>query len=117
MILRQASPCADGSGAARRSRAPRPRPPEIAEAHFLERAKYYRFAAAMTENPEKIARLCEVALMFERMAYDVRRLRDRQSRFPAACGEKSELPPVAAGAAGFTKIWHVLAEFIRLSRP
>ena len=38
--------------------------------YFLERAKYYRFAAAMTENPHEIERLCEVADMFERMAHD-----------------------------------------------
>jgi hypothetical protein len=42
--------------------------------YFLERAKYYRFAAAMTENSLEIERLCEVAHMFERMAHDTRRL-------------------------------------------
>jgi len=59
-----------------------PRPPK-ASAYFLERAKYYRFAAAMTENPQEIERLCDIAFMFERMAHEVRRLRDGQVRFPA----------------------------------
>jgi len=41
---------------------------------YLERAKHYRFAAAMTVNPHEIERLCEVADMFERMAHDTQRL-------------------------------------------
>jgi hypothetical protein len=84
----------------------------MVETHFLERAKYYRFAAAMTKNSREIDLLCDVALMFERMARDVRRLREGQS--PPVCGQKAELPPVAAG---FRKIWHILARFIRLAEP
>jgi hypothetical protein len=84
-----------------------------ASAHLLERAKHYRFAAAMTENPLEIERLCDVAFMFEQMAHDVRRLRRGRSRFPAG-GHRAQSPPVAAAADGFTRIWHALAEFIRL---
>jgi len=42
--------------------------------YFLERARHYRFAAAMTKKPHEIERLCEVAYMFERMAHDTQRL-------------------------------------------
>jgi hypothetical protein len=85
-----------------------------ASAHFLERAKHYRFAAAMTENPQEIERLCDIAFMFEQMAHDARRLLRQGRRFPAGGWHRAESPPVVGGAEGFTKIWHVLAEFIRL---
>jgi len=85
-----------------------------ASAHFLERAKHYRFAAAMTENPQEIERLCDIAFMFEQMAHDVRRLRQGRSRFRAGGWHRAELPPVAGDAEGFTRIWQALAEFIRL---
>jgi hypothetical protein len=49
-------------------------------AYFLERAKRYRFAAAMSETPYEIARFCEIAAMFERMAHETRRSKLR-SRF------------------------------------
>ena len=42
--------------------------------YFLERAKHYRFTAAMSKNAREIERLCEVAHMFEQMAHDTRRL-------------------------------------------
>ena len=110
MIARRASPCVDSSQRiVRDSGTPsklRSQSGENIEAHFLERAKYYQFAAAMTENPQEIERLCDIAFMFERMAHDVRRLRLGQSRFPAS-----------GGAAGFVRIWDTLAEFVSLSMP
>jgi hypothetical protein len=87
-----------------------------ASAHFLERAKHYRFAAAMTENPLEIERLCEVACMFEQMAHDVKRLRQGRSRF-LVCGNRAGSSSIVAGADGFTKILHALAEFIGLPMP
>jgi hypothetical protein len=90
-----------------------------ASAHFLTRAKYYRFAAARTENPQEIERLCDVALMFERMARDVRRLRHGQSRFPWANGTKGTDWSIAGDRqlqiSRFIKIWRNLAGFIRCS--
>jgi hypothetical protein len=41
--------------------------------YFLERAKHYRFTAAMTTNPYEIERFCEIAVMFEQMARETRR--------------------------------------------
>lgn len=85
-----------------------------ASAHFLKRAKHYRFLAAMTENPPEIERLCDIAFMFEQMARDVKRLRQGRPRFPAAGWHRAESPPIVGGVDGFTRIWHALAEFIRL---
>jgi hypothetical protein len=42
-------------------------------AYFVDRARHYRFAAAMTTNPHQIERFCEIAAMFERMAQETRR--------------------------------------------
>jgi hypothetical protein len=116
MIARRASPCVDSSQRIVRDSRTLPKlrsqNGENIEAHFLERAKYYQFAAAMTENPQEIERLCDIAFMFERMAHDVRRLRLGQSRFPASDWHKAEWPPAGGGAAGFVRIWGTLAEFI-----
>ncbi len=91
-----------------------------ASAHFLNRAKYYRFAAARTRNPRETERLCDVALMFERMAHDVRRLRPGQSRFPWANGTKGTDWSIVSDRrlriARFIKIWRNLAGFIRCSQ-
>jgi hypothetical protein len=48
---------------------------ENLSAYFLERAKHYRFAAAMKTDMREIETLCELAHMFERMAHDIRRSR------------------------------------------
>jgi hypothetical protein len=69
---------------------------------FFERAKHYRFAAAMTENTHEIERLCEVAHMFERMAHDTRRLAPH-SRLTAAAWPKRHLS--TDRKAGFIKTW------------
>jgi hypothetical protein len=121
VIWRRASPYAGSSqGIVRDSRALLKlfsQNGENAEAHFLERAKHYQFAAAMTENPWEIERLFDVAVMFERMARDVRRLRLGQSGVLASDLHKAEWQTADGGAAGFTKIWDTLAEFIRLHMP
>jgi hypothetical protein len=41
---------------------------EILSANFLERAKHYHFAAAMSQSPYEIERFCEIAGMFELLA-------------------------------------------------
>jgi hypothetical protein len=73
-------------------------------AYFLERAKYYRFAAAMTENAHEIERLCEVARMFEQMAHDTRRLAPH-SRLTSGTGPRRQCSLSADRKAGFIEIW------------
>lgn len=72
--------------------------------YFLERAKHYRFAAAMTENAREIERLCEVAHMFERMAHDTRRLASR-SRLTAGAWPRRQCSLSADREAGFIETW------------
>jgi hypothetical protein len=125
MIVRQISQCSNSRRGIGHDSGTLPDPRFLnASAHFMERAKYYRFAAARTENAQEIERLCDVAFMFERMAHDVRRLRQAQSRFPVG---KAGSPPADAGKttdwsiasdrqpriSRFIKIWRNLARFIR----
>jgi hypothetical protein len=79
--------------------------------HFLERARYYRFQAAMTENPREIERFCEVALMFEGMARDTRRF-ELCSRSTAKTWPRRVWPSTAAGGGGFAGTW--IGRFVRL---
>jgi hypothetical protein len=72
--------------------------------YFLERAKHYRFAAAMTENAHEIERLCEVARMFERMAHDTRRLAPH-SRSTARAWPKRQCSLSTDSKAGFVETW------------
>jgi hypothetical protein len=72
--------------------------------YFLERAKYYRFAAAMTVNAREIERLCEVAHMFERMAHDTRRLA-LHSRLTSGAWPRCQCPLNADGKAGVIETW------------
>jgi hypothetical protein len=72
--------------------------------YFLERAKHYRFAAAMTENAHEIERLCEVARMFERMARDTRRLAPR-SRLTAELWPRRQCSQSDDRKAGFIETW------------
>jgi hypothetical protein len=44
---------------------------ETWRANFLERAKHYQFAAAMSQSPYEIERFCEIADMFELMAREI----------------------------------------------
>jgi hypothetical protein len=64
MIVRRASPCVDSSQRIVRDSRTLPKlrsqNGENIETQFLERAKYYQFAAAMTENPQEIERLCDI---------------------------------------------------------
>jgi hypothetical protein len=77
---------------------------EKATAYFLERAKHYRLAAAMTENAREIERLCEVAHMFEQMAHDTRRLASR-SRLTAGAWPKLQCSLNTERKAGFIETW------------
>jgi hypothetical protein len=61
--------------------------PSVFMTYFLERARHYRFAAAMTKTPYEIERFCEIAGMFERMAHETTRsqLRSRFTTGGADC--------------------------------
>ena len=41
---------------------------QVTSAHFRERAKFYRYAAALADDRQNIERFCELAFMFERIA-------------------------------------------------
>jgi CubicO group peptidase (beta-lactamase class C family) len=71
-------------------------------AYFLERARHYRFAAAMTKNPYKIERFCEIAVMFERMAHETRQSR-LSSRFTAKIRQGQQWSSIPGGAVGIIK--------------
>jgi pyridoxine/pyridoxamine 5'-phosphate oxidase len=72
--------------------------------YFLERAKHYRLAAAMTENTQEIERLCEVAHMFERMAHDIRRLAPH-SRLTAGAWARRQCSLSTDCNAGLIETW------------
>ena len=40
----------------------------VTSTHFLQRARQYRYAAALTDDPENIQTLIDLAFMFERLA-------------------------------------------------
>jgi hypothetical protein len=86
---------------------------ENLSAYFLERANYYRLAAAMKTDPREIERLCEVAYMFERMAHDTRGSNVR-SRLTARAWSRRQCSPGADGKTAFVKTW--ADGFVRLSR-
>ena len=72
--------------------------------YFLERAKHYRFAAAMTKNTREIEKLCEVAHMFEQMAHDTRRLAPH-SRLTAGTWPRRQCSLSTGSKAGFIETW------------
>ena len=43
---------------------------EFVPAHFQERSRHYRYAAALTDNPQNIQQFLSLAFMFERLAFD-----------------------------------------------
>lgn len=43
---------------------------EFVSVHFRERARHYRYAAALTDIPRNIQQFLDLAFMFERLAYD-----------------------------------------------
>jgi hypothetical protein len=99
-----------------------PRSAELS-AYFLERARHYRFAAAMTETPREIERLCEVALMFEEMAHDTRRpelfSRLRAGTWPRReCLSTTECKPgfVEACRYKFVRVGRFIRRRARISR-
>lgn len=73
-------------------------------AYFLERARHYRLAAAMTTNPYEIERFCEIAVMFERMARETRRPQLR-SRFTAEIQQGNQWSSIFGGAVGIVRTW------------
>ena len=58
---------------------------------FLERARDYRYAAALTDNPRTANALLDLAFMFERLARDFARveLRKQTAGFPRNMGKLS----------------------------
>jgi hypothetical protein len=67
--------------------------------YFLERARHYRLAAAMTTNPYEIERFCEIAVMFERMA--------RETGRPqlAEIQQGNQWSSIFGGAVGIIRTW------------
>ncbi|HWN98414.1 MAG TPA: hypothetical protein VNS63_04010 [Blastocatellia bacterium] len=100
----------------------KPRSPRLANlsAHFLERAKHYRFVAAMTEAPREMERFCEVALMFKEMARDTQRS-ELYSRLGAGTWPRRECPSTTECKPGFVEAWVYkfvrIGRFIRLQAP
>jgi hypothetical protein len=41
---------------------------QVKSAHFRERAKFYRYAAALADDRQNVVQFCELAFMFERIA-------------------------------------------------
>jgi hypothetical protein len=91
------------------------RTPRLANlsAHFLDRAKHYRFVAAMTKTPREIERFCEVALMFEEMARDTQRS-ELYSRLRAGIWPRREFPSTTECKPGFVEAW--VHTFVRVGR-
>ena len=46
----------------------------ITSAHFGERARQYRFAAALTDSPRDVESFSNLAMMFQRLARDLKRI-------------------------------------------
>ncbi len=51
----------------------------VTSMHFLQRARYYRYAAAFTDVPQNIQKLHDLAFMFERLARDFKRIEPEES--------------------------------------
>ena len=49
----------------------------IKSAHFRERARQYRLAAALTDSPRDAETYCDLAMLFNDIARDFRRLEAR----------------------------------------
>ena len=47
-----------------------PPPRRIASVHFRERARHYRFAAAVSDAPRDVETFRDLAMMFERLSKD-----------------------------------------------
>ena len=63
---------------------------KILSVHLLQRAKHYRYAAALTDNPEDIRRLIGLAFMFERLAGDFKQFEAEKSRMVTICCHKED---------------------------
>jgi hypothetical protein len=62
-------------------------------AHFSERARWYRLAGALMDRPRDTEMFLDLAMMFDRLAYDFRRLETAKRR-PRNCGNKEESSPL-----------------------
>jgi hypothetical protein len=70
----------------------------VTSTHFLQRARQYRYAAALTDDRQNIQKLIDLAFMFERLADDFKRLEATKSRaFSADC--RNEHASSVAGMA------------------
>jgi hypothetical protein len=54
-----------------------PSPRRITPLHFRERARHYRFAAAMSDAPRDVETFLDLAMMFERLSKDFARAQAR----------------------------------------
>ena len=45
----------------------------VTSTHFYERARHYRFAAAVTDNKRDVEMFCDLGAMFEALARDFQR--------------------------------------------
>ena len=49
----------------------------VMSAQLLQRARHYRYAAALSDDPQNIRKLIDLAFMFEQVADDFRRFEPR----------------------------------------
>jgi hypothetical protein len=54
-----------------------PSPKRITSLHFRERARHYRFAAAMSDAPRDVETFLDLAMMFELLSKDFARAQAR----------------------------------------
>jgi len=50
----------------------------VTSTHFLERARHYRFAAAVTDNERDVAMFCDLGAMFEALARAFQRVEENR---------------------------------------
>jgi hypothetical protein len=62
----------------------------VTSTHFHERARHYRFAAAVTDNKHDVEMFCDLSTMFETIARAFQRIEEnRQLRQPASLTSSS----------------------------
>ena len=74
---------------------------KVTSIHFLERARHYRYAAALTDDPHNIQRFIDLAFIFERLAHDFARLEAQKVPPIIAKGEESRSQMHESRTAGF----------------
>jgi hypothetical protein len=63
---------------------------EFVSVHFQERARHYRYAAALTDNLQNIQQFLDLAFMFERLAYEFSQWETKNS----SSSSKGSAPPL-----------------------